>query len=289
MEGAHREFEEMLGEEGKQRVLQQAFDLWITAEVQRRQSAGTIPEPFQLLAAQRLQWPDGRIEVRLNEEVRGVGYARATRAVEAGDAVFVSDLATLESFDLIDEELDCGHWTLLWTGKGWFIGFNFQNQRGRCLDLLAKAEQFRLSAVTAVGLGHAAVAVDTLFSACELVAKAELVGSRRVELAARTHGTIASELNRWRKMGNVEGAFVDLFNLLGQLRYRYRYDAQVSETMPVSAADLTLVEAMIDACTRRYAPASIQDGRVVKAQARLQHGVVMSAGPVSDRANQASE
>lgn len=238
-------------EDGMKRMLEQAFELWVNPEIERRRTAGEIGEDFVLTAAQRLQWPDGRISVRLNDEIKGIASTRVTRDVEEGEAVYLSDLQGLEAFDLLDEELDCGHWTMLWTGKSWFVGFNFLSQRGRCLDLIYKAEQFLQAATDACSRQHAAVAVDTLFSACELVAKAELVSSHQVDLSAKTHGSISSQLNRWRKMGNVEGAFVDLFNVLGGLRGRYRYDAQVSDPTPVSVEDLQLVEAMISASRRR--------------------------------------
>lgn len=233
--------------EGAQRLMQQAFELWITPEVTRRQALGELPTPFDIRAAQRLQWPNGRIEVRLNDEVRGVGLVRANRAVDKGDTVYLSDLEGLESFDLPEEELDAGHWTLLFTGERWFVGFNFLSNRARCADLLKKAGDFVATAREARAAGRAAVAVDTLFSACELVAKAQLVASHIIELDSTSHKNIANQLNRWRSMGNVEGAFVDIFNRLGQLRPRYRYDAVVSDASPVSDEDLELVEAMIDA------------------------------------------
>lgn len=243
--------ESSFSEEGVKRMLEQAFELWLSPELERRRAAGEISADFSLTAAQRLQWPDGRISIRLNEEIRGVASTKLTRYVEKGEPVFLSDLEGLQAFDLVEEELDCGHWTMLWTGKRWFIGFNFLNQRARCLDLLSKAEQFLQAATDACSRQHAAVAVDTLFSACELVAKAELVSSHVVGLEAKTHGSISSQLNRWRRMGNVEGAFVDLFNLLSGLRGRYRYDARVSDLTPVSDDDLQLVGAMISASRRR--------------------------------------
>lgn len=237
----------LLSEEGQQRLLQQSFELWITPEVERRRAAGQLPEAFQLLSAQRLQWPNGRIEVRLNEEIRGIAAVRANRPVEKDDVALLSDFEQIEMFDLVEEELDCGHWTVLWTGKAWFIGFNFLSNRARCADLLRKASQFLQAAINARQLDHPAVIVDTMFSACELVAKAELVASHQVEIEAKSHGTIHSAINSWRKLGNVESAFVDLFNRLAQLRSRYRYDAEVSERMPIDEEDVTLVEAMIEA------------------------------------------
>ena len=238
--------ESLINEEAAQRILEQAFELWIDPEVQRRRELGVLPEQFELIAAQQLQWPDGRVTVRLNDEVQGKGMLRAPREVQAGEVLYRSDLDHLEAFDLHDDELDCGHWTVLRGEKGWFIGFNFLSHRARCADLLSKARQFLLAAREAFARAQAPVVVDTLFSACELVSKAELVASRQIKMDSSGHGSISSKINLWRKHGNVDAAFVDLFNSMGRLRSRYRYDAQVSDPMPISDDDLELVEAMID-------------------------------------------
>ena len=240
--------------EGAERLLQQAFELWINPEVERREAEGLLTTPFEIHAAQRLQWPDGRTEVRLNDEVNGVGSLRAPRAIERGDPIYLSDLDGLVGFDLLPEELDAGHWTVLWTGTRWFCGFNFLKHRARCADLLVKAFQFAQAGEEARDRGHAAVAVDTLYSACELVAKAMLVAGHQLDLEARTHAAVATQLNLWRRVGNVEGAFVDLFNRLGRLRSRYRYDANVSEPMPISEDDLSLLRAMIERGHDRVKP-----------------------------------
>lgn len=241
-------------EEFGSRVLENAFNLWINPELARRRALGELPEHFTLIAAQRIQRPDGTIIVRINDEVRGMASVRLSRSVQKGEAVMLSDLDGLEGFDILEEELDSGHWTVLWSGTRWFMSFNFLSNRGRCIDLLTKASQFRRTAADATERGHAAVAVDNLFSACELASKALLVASHVVELDAKTHGTVASRINSWRKLGNVEGAFVDLFNRLRELRPLYRYDASQSERMPITDDDLELVAQIIGDAVSRLGP-----------------------------------
>ena len=241
-------------EEFGQRMLEQAFEMWINPELERRRVSGALKEPFQLLMAQRLQHPDGNIIIRINDEVRGVASLRASRDLQKGEEVLLSDFQGLENFELEDEDLDSGHWTVFWTGKGWFTSFNFLTQRARCLDLLSKSSQFLAAATYAKLQKHPAVVVDTLFSACELIAKAQLVASHAIKLDVKSHSQVASQINLWRKRGNVEGAFVDLFNRLGQLRPRYRYDTTFSEDMPVSEDDLALVGQMIASGVERLRP-----------------------------------
>ncbi len=240
--------------EAAQHMMQQAFDLWINPEIERRRRDGSLPDGFQLFMVQQIQRPDGSVSVRFNDEVRGVAMIRATREMAAGENAFMDDFDGIESFDLVDEELDYGHWTAFFTGKRWIATFNFLNQRAKCLDLLDKAQQFFESVLVAKSKSHPAVVVDNLFSACELISKAELVSSQMLKLDTRTHSQIATQLNRWRKLGNIESAFVDLFNNLANLRTRYRYDAGFTDPMPVSDDDLELVQRMIEKGISKVGP-----------------------------------
>lgn len=245
-----------LSEEGAVTMLRQAFDMWVNPEIEKRRAAGTLPDPFELYMAQRIQFPDGRNLVRLNEEVRGIANVRAQREVKAGEPVSLADMAGIEDFDIPDDELDAGHWTMIWTGKSWFVSFNFLSNRAKCKMLLQKASEFFEASKYAIGAGSIAVAVDTLFSACELISKAELVSSSILPIETKTHGPISSKLNEWRRLGNVEGAFVDLFNRLGRLRPRFRYDAAFSDIKPIMSEDLELVQSMIELGLRKLGKVS---------------------------------
>jgi hypothetical protein len=235
----------------RQRLLEQAFELWINPELERRRASGTLKEPFQFLMAQQIQRPDGTTIVRLNDEVRGIASLIASRDMETGEGILLSDLDGLQNFDLEEDELDCGHWTVFRTGKRWFTSFNFLTHRAKCIDLLSKASQFLAAAIHAKKENHLSVVVDTLFSACELISKSQLVSSRVIKMDTKSHGQVASQINAWRKLGNVESAFVDLFNRMNLLRPRYRYDVTFSESMPASEDDLALVAQMIDSETKR--------------------------------------
>lgn len=87
-------------------------------EIRRRLKARTLPDDFFLYAAQLLQHREGGRIVRLNEEVRGTPYLGPGRDVQKGKALRLEDFADMEYFDLADDELDCGHFTLFFTGTG---------------------------------------------------------------------------------------------------------------------------------------------------------------------------
>jgi hypothetical protein len=243
-----------LGNEGAQRFLTQVFELWINPEMEGRIAARQAVAPVVLASAQVIFPPDGAPLVRLNDEVRGYAWTRIDRAVEQGDAIYEHDLHGLQGFDLHESELDFGHVTLISAGDKWFSAFNFLTQRGRALSLLKKANEFLEASVVARTKGHSAVVVDTLFSACELTSKAELLVSRQVKDDAVSHRALHSRINAWGKLGNIEGAFVELFNRLAQLRYLYRYETAFSDAMPVTEDDLDLVATMITARQQGFGP-----------------------------------
>lgn len=120
--------------------------------------------------------------------------------------------------------------------------------------LVEKARQFLMASQAAMAAHHDVVVMDTLFSACELAAKADLMTRHFVNPGKSSHKAIGSALNRQRQMGNVDGAFTDLFNQLANLRSLYRYASSVADTCPVSADDIELVGAVIDAVAAKIAP-----------------------------------
>ena len=73
------------------------------------------------------------------------------------------------------------------------------------------------------------------------------------------HNAIHSRLNVQRRLGNVDSAFVDLFNKLRQLRPLYRYSSEVSEIQPIDESELELVQAFIDGVQTKLAPLTKED------------------------------
>lgn len=232
--------------ETAENAIKNAFDLWINPEVEKRQAAGSVETPMRLDAAQVIFPPEGGHIVRLNEEVRGIAYTKTTRAVEKGDPVFLSDWVGLESFDVAEEDLDNGHFTILLVEDRWFCTFNFLRRRAYCATLLEKALQFLQAAKFAQSSNLNAPAVDNLFSAAELASKVFLLLNSSIKMDVKSHGPIHSGINRERKLNNVSSAFVDLFNSLGQWRQSARYNAGALEDMYLTEDDFELVGSVID-------------------------------------------
>ena len=227
--------------EGWYRTIIHMFQIAFAPEIRQRLSTGMLDETFLLTAAQMIQPEAGSQIIRLNDEVRGTAHVRATRPVQKGEPVLVSDMQNFVSFDLDEEELDAGHFTLFWTGNGWVATFDFRVGRAKSAAMLKAAGEFLEVARLASNHGHTRPSVDNLFSACELVSKAHLILHRNSASTAKSHGPVQSAINAWRRLGNINEEFVHLFNRVSNTRSPARYDAKAEVSMP-SQSDFQLVK-----------------------------------------------
>jgi hypothetical protein len=212
-----------VGADDANSMLAQAWELWFRPEIERRQTVGTLPAAFSLYMAQALFPSDGKLRVLLNDEVEGEGHLRAPRTIQKGEPLYASDLQFMERFELPDGLLDSGHFTIVRAGEGWHMFFNFLSGRAKANDMLVLAGEFLETALSAKNRGHGGPAVDNLFSACELVSKAELILHRNPAASSRSHGSVSSEINRWGRLGNIDAVFVSLFNRMREQRPNARY------------------------------------------------------------------
>lgn len=104
-----------------------------------RQEAGELPKPALLYRAQVIFDLDNLPEVRLNDEVKGRIEAVAARPLAAGDDVMLDDIASIERFELDDDDPNAAHVTLLLGPKSrWHIVFNWQYNAGLIAEHLAR-------------------------------------------------------------------------------------------------------------------------------------------------------
>ena len=234
------------------KTLLHMFQIAFAPEIRRRLATGQLNENFFLSAAQLIQPEEGENTVRLNEEVRGTALVRVNRPVHQGEQVLVSDLQNFVSFDLEEDELNAGHFTLLWNGQGWIGSFDFRAGRAKSASLLGLANQFLDVAKISAAKGHAGPSVDNLFSACELMSKTHLILHRSPARRAKSHGTVHSAINAWRRLGNVNEDFVRLYNQMSNARSSARYDAGAQVESP-SQSDFLIVKREIEDLTKHVA------------------------------------
>ena len=230
----------------EENVFRNAFELWITPEVKRRQLEGNLPKPVSLLAAQVVFAPEGKPLVRLNNEVRGRARVKLRDGIEEGDPVYGADVEDYEGFDLLSEEADFGHMTLIRHRQHWVMMFDFSVYKGHASALVARAEEFFSAAQSSLERGHVGAYVDNLFSCSELLARARLLNAHMLEKDWKTHDPIHSRINDWRRLGNVDGEFVDLLNDLRNARPTARYSPDTPKARRAGDRAIQIVAEQID-------------------------------------------
>lgn len=212
-------------------------------EIRRRLEAGTLPDNFFLFAAQLIQPREGGRIVRLNAEVRGTPYVRPKRDVRKGEGLKLEDFKNMEYFDLADDELDSGHFTLFFTGTGWRISFDLRPGRQKSMALLEKALAFLAAARLSASKGLAEPTIDTLYTACENIAKARLILDHQKADEFTSHKATATQINLLARMGNVSAAFKDIFNRLAKERNPAKYSTGIEFELP-SWEDIDICETL---------------------------------------------
>lgn len=236
-----------------QAVMKNVFEIWFTPEIERRRAAGLIGDDFVLMFAQALFPEDGPNEIRLNDEVRGIMMVESQRDATLGEQALMSDLEGIRSFELAEEEMDCGHFTVVRRGasNNWMISFNALAGRKKAAGFVKLAGEFLFTSKAAAAGGHVGPAIDNLFSACELLAKAELIMHRFDAAKSKKHGAIHSAINQWGRLGNVHPQFVRTMNRMGNLRSAARYEGTADVQHLPTAEEVEAVEAYLDHIDQR--------------------------------------
>lgn len=207
------------------KVIEQAFNLWINPEIERRREAGRLPDDFDLYAVQVIMNVDTDApEVRLNDEVRAALKVRATRDIEKGQALKPGDFDHIEAIELTELDPNAGHFTMLRHEGSWYLNFDFRYNAARISEHIAAAREFLDCSAFSLEKRQTRAFIENLFSAAELMAKGLLlVLPDKSILGSKTHKIVSSRFNSWSKLGNTDPRYVKLLNRLSLLRSPARY------------------------------------------------------------------
>lgn len=196
-------------------LFRQVVEMYVRPELAKRNETG-----LEVRAAQVVMAVGQAVKVRLNEEVRAV----VRRSIRKREEVGSNDIGDLESIELMSHDPNSAHITVLLLETGWSIAFDFRYNRAEVARHLAVAAEFLEGAAAACERAHLHAFTDSLFSAAELTAKAELLMLPDPQLLGDTnHRFVASQFNRrWRGQETVQEQ-VRLLNQLGASRYPARY------------------------------------------------------------------
>lgn len=221
-----------------ERVIQQCLELFFNPEVERRLATVAIQLPFELIAAQIVFSPAGTSSVRINNEVRFALSATLTDGSTTvdGERYRNTDIESVQQFRLTPADKDCGHVTLFRSSAGWTLCFDFRRNQDTCRSYKRAAQDFLDTAQHARDALRWRVFVDTLFSACEIAAKASLLWFADEQFRDKTnHKAVSARFNLYARSGNVPSDVRDIFNTLLRDRSSARYLKGECELDPVEA------------------------------------------------------
>ena len=244
-------------QEAMDRAFQHLHETFVIPEISARKAKGSLPDPFVLVAAQVIMYPDRRpYEVRLNSEVRAVAspiFKPGVAPKELNEVVLMDEIEGFHWLELTDaEDPNCGHATFIRVGPGrgdWFWSFDFRYNRGHARRHYEGAKQFLSCAEVALQKGHLFAFVDNLFSCVELTAKIKVLSHADPKFVEHTnHKAIWTRFSAFAHpdLGNVPSEQREAFKTLSNMRSDARYDQQVALTKEQAAQLFQIVSKMLD-------------------------------------------
>ncbi len=218
----------MLENEGRQRAFDQFMHLFVLPEIECRKKENILPEKFVLNMAQVIfSGNSTRPVVRLNEETKILAKCKLKSGIKMNKGNVVS-WRQIENIQVIrlpdDEEGKYAHISMVRVGGTWLFSFDFRYNKELARNCFETAKQFLYSAQEALEEKRPAPFIDNLFSAIELLAKAELLLMPDPKFKQKaTHKSIQLKYGRYVDIGNAKPEFKKTLNELTGLRNSARY------------------------------------------------------------------
>lgn len=229
-----------LDDESKNRIFQQAMDLWILPEIEKRKNAGRLEEGFTLRRAQVIFSHDRRFpKVRLNQQIKANARTRVKRNVVAGEPIYEEEVDNIEDIHLTDQDPNCAHFTLLLFKGKWYVSFDFRYNRKRVLERLDAAKEFLESTRENYKNDRLRPFFENSFAVAEILTEALLIQVLE-QSTLKDHKKRSKRLKMWVDLGNAKKEFSELLNSLWRLRdsARYMSSTQFKKEKPKEYLDM---------------------------------------------------
>lgn len=215
----------MMDDEIKQKVFQQVMDIFIIPEIERRREErkikdGTIISKMQIV----FSLDKGKNEIRLNEEVKAIVKGKVNRNIRKGETVYEKDIDYIEGVELTDEDINCGHITLLLFKNSWIVFFDARYNKEKVRNHINASKEFYETAIDSLDKNRIRAFYEAAFASAELSAISVLSTLPNKEiLECRYHKKRLSQFKDWANLGNVKMEFSTTLSKLSELRDSARY------------------------------------------------------------------
>jgi uncharacterized protein (UPF0332 family) len=210
-----------------QNLYKQVMQIWVLPEIKNRQNKNLLNKPVNLRAIQILFSIDGATKVRINDEVHGNFEAKLITPKNKGDSIYENEIESIRLKNLLEEDRNFAHITMIKAGQKWHISFSFLYETKDAKNILSIGKEFLDSGKRDIEDGLIRAAINNLGVASEQVARARLIlypidnNYRK----PKTHNTIKNAINVYSNMANlIPKAYASYHNKLIDLRDKARYD-----------------------------------------------------------------
>jgi hypothetical protein len=142
----------------------------------------------------------------------------------------------IEAIDLHEADANCGHITMVRFKGKWSVHFNFVYNRQLIREILEVVPGSVETAEFALEKSHLHPFVEIIWSAAELMAKAELYAIANQDVkGTKKHKTVKAEFNRLARASPVLQGWAKTLNRLEELRRQARYLEKTLKLTPAEA------------------------------------------------------
>lgn len=176
-------------------VFNNMMDLFFNPEIAKRKEEKLLSENFQMIAAQAIIFPDGRMPlIRFNEDVKA--EVKLKKEVNNDKNNFWPSQNEVNTIKLVEKDfMNCGHITIILLNDGYKLSFDFQYNKQTSLEHLKVAQEFLNTARFALDNKLFYSFIDNAFSTVELLAKTNLLIEAHPKTNVKTHKSIQTAFN----------------------------------------------------------------------------------------------
>lgn len=207
-----------------QKVFQQVMDIYVKPEIDRRRKFKKIDDDFIINKVQVVFSLNKKNKVRLNNEVKAIIKCKANKQINKDDLVSEDDIDKIENIKLTDEDVNCGHITLLLFKNNWIVAFDARYNKEIIKTHIEASKEFYESAKDNLDKRRLRPFFENAFASAELSAKSVLLAlpDKKI-LNGRNHKDRLEKFQSWADLGNVKVEFSETLSKLSGLRDSARY------------------------------------------------------------------
>ena len=229
-----------------QKVFQQVMDIYVKPEIDRRRKFKKIDDDFIINKVQVVFSLNKKNKVRLNNEVKAIIECKINKQINKGDLVPEEDIDKIENIKLTDEDINCGHITLLLFKNNWIVSFDARYNKETIKEHIEASKEFCESAKDNLDKKRLRPFFENAFASAELSAKSVLLTlpDKKI-LTGRNHKERLDKFQNWANLGNVKIEFSEILSKLSSLRDSARYLFSENYKNENPAKILKILEEMI--------------------------------------------